>query len=175
MTGKISMTEASADQPHITILGIGNILLTDEGFGVRVIEKLFEDYLFPDNVSVVEGGVLGIHLLGTLSKANHLIVVDAVKNKHPPGTLYRLEKEELPVRILMKNSLHQTDFLETLTLCQMIDKAPETIVVLGAEPEDIETHSVELTPVVAARVDDTVIRVLRELDRLGVSYEKRSS
>ena len=75
----------------------------------------------------------------------------------------------------MKNSLHQTDFLETLTLCQMIDKTPETVVVLGAEPEDIETHSVELTPAVAARVDETVSCVLQELDRLGVSYQKRST
>ncbi|MDJ0888197.1 MAG: HyaD/HybD family hydrogenase maturation endopeptidase [Desulfobacterales bacterium] len=167
------MTEASSDHPQITILGIGNILLTDEGFGVRVIEKLFDEYEFPDNVAVVEGGVLGIHLLGTLSKTEHLIVVDAVKNRQPPGTLYRLEKEELPERILMKNSLHQTDFLETLTLCEMIDKAPQTIVVLGAEPEDIVTHSVELTPVVAGQVDETVARVLGELDRLGVSYAKR--
>jgi hydrogenase maturation protease len=167
------MTEASSQQPQITILGIGNILLTDEGFGVRVIEKLFDEYEFPDHVAVVEGGVLGIHLLGTLSKADHLIVVDAVKNKQPPGTLYRLEKDELPERILMKNSLHQTDFLETLTLCEMIDKAPQTIVVLGAEPEDIVTHSAELTPAVAAQVDETVTRVLAELDRLGVSYEKR--
>ena len=167
------MTEASSDHPQITILGIGNILLTDEGFGVRVIEKLFDEYEFPDNVAVVEGGVLGIHLLGTLSKTDHLIVVDAVKNKQPPGTLYRMEKEELPERIVMKNSLHQTDFLETLTLCEMIDKAPQTIVVLGAEPEDIVTHSVELTPVVAGQVDETVARVLGELDRLGVSYAKR--
>ncbi|MDJ0805101.1 MAG: HyaD/HybD family hydrogenase maturation endopeptidase [Desulfobacterales bacterium] len=167
------MTEASSDHPQITVLGIGNILLTDEGFGVRVIEKLFDEYEFPDNVAVVEGGVLGIHLLGTLSKTDHLIVVDAVKNKQPPGTLYRMEKEELPERIVMKNSLHQTDFLETLTLCEMIDKAPQTIVVLGAEPEDIVTHSVELTPVVAGQVDETVARVLGELDRLGVSYAKR--
>ncbi len=167
------MTEASSDHPQITVLGIGNILLTDEGFGVRVIEKLFDEYEFPDNVAVVEGGVLGIHLLGTLSKTDHLIVVDAVKNKQPPGTLYRMEKDDLPERILMKNSLHQTDFLETLTLCEMIDKAPQTIVVLGAEPEDIVTHSVELTPVVAGQVDETVARVLGELDRLGVSYAKR--
>lgn len=169
------MTELPSDQSQITVLGIGNILLTDEGFGVRVIEKLFEQYDFPENVAIVDGGVLGIHLLGTLSKTRHLIVVDAVKNKQAPGTLYRLEKEELPERILMKNSLHQTDFLETLTLCQMIDQAPETIVVLGAEPQDIETHSVELTPAVAGRIDETVRCVLQELDRLGVSYQKRSS
>lgn len=169
------MTELPSDQSQITVLGIGNILLTDEGFGVRVIEKLFEQYDFPENVAIVDGGVLGIHLLGTLSKTRHLIVVDAVKNKQAPGTLYRLEKEDLPERILMKNSLHQTDFLETLTLCQMIDQTPETIVVLGAEPQDIETHSVELTPAVASRVDETVSCVLKELDRLGVSYQKRSS
>ena len=66
-------------KPRVLILGIGNLLFRDEGFGVRVIEKLFDDYLFPDNVAIVEGGVLGIHLLGTLSRADHLIVVDAAE------------------------------------------------------------------------------------------------
>jgi hydrogenase maturation protease len=169
------MTDESASHPHITVLGIGNILLSDEGFGVRVIEKLYEEYDFPDNVSVVDGGVLGIHLLGVLSEARHLIVVDAVKNKQAPGTMYRLEKEELPERILLKNSLHQTDFLETLTLCQAIDKVPQTTVVLGVEPEDITTHSVDLTPAVAARVEDMMARVIQELEMLGVTCRKRSA
>jgi hydrogenase maturation protease len=169
------MTEESATPPNITVLGIGNILLTDEGFGVRVVEKLYDEYEFPDNVSLVDGGVLGINLLGVIAEARHLIVVDAVKNKQPPGTLYRLEKDELPERILLKNSLHQTDFLETLTLCQAIDKVPETTVVLGVEPEDILTHSVDMTPTVAARVDEMMDLVLHELDHLGVAAEKRSS
>lgn len=169
------MTEASTTQPQITVLGIGNILLTDEGFGVRVVEKLYDEYEFPDNVSLVDGGVLGINLLGVIAEAKHLIVVDAVKNKQPPGTLYRLEKDELPERILLKNSLHQTDFLETLTLCQAIDKVPETTVVLGVEPEDILTHSVDMTPTVAARVDEMMDLVLRELDHLGVTANKRKT
>ena len=169
------MTENTAAQPNITVLGIGNILLTDEGFGVRVIEKLYEQYEFPENVSILDGGVLGINLLGFIAQAQHLIVVDAVKNKQPPGTLYRLEKHELPERILLKNSLHQTDFLETLTLCQAIDKVPQTTVVLGVEPEDITTHSVDLTPTVAARVDEMMTRVIQELDQLGVSCRKRSA
>ncbi|MGD9016227.1 MAG: HyaD/HybD family hydrogenase maturation endopeptidase [Desulfobacterales bacterium] len=167
------MQNQTQSLPRITVLGIGNILLTDEGFGVRVIEKLHERYAFPDNVSVLDGGVLGIHLLGVMSESDHLIVVDAVKNKQPPGTLYRLEQDELPCRILMKNSLHQTDFLETLTLCEALDHVPKTLV-LGAEPEDITTHSVEMTPVLAARVDEMVDRVLAELERLGVTYEKRT-
>ena len=169
------MTDEQTPQPKITVLGIGNILLSDEGFGVRVIEKLYQEYDFPEHVSIVDGGVLGIHLLGVIAEAQHLIVVDAVKNKQPPGTLYRLEKEELPERILLKNSLHQTDFLETLTLCQAIDKVPQTTVVLGVEPVDITTHSVDLTPIVAARVDDMMTRVIQELDMLGVTCQKRSA
>lgn len=169
------MMEESTTPSNITVLGIGNILLTDEGFGVRVVEKLYDEYEFPENVSLVDGGVLGINLLGVIAEAKHLIVVDAVKNKQPPGTLYRLEKDELPERILLKNSLHQTDFLETLTLCQAIDKVPETTVVLGVEPEDILTHSVDMTPTVAARVDEMMDLVLRELDHLGVAANKRSA
>lgn len=169
------MMDESTPRPNITVLGIGNILLTDEGFGVRVIEKLYDEYEFPENVSLVDGGVLGINLLGVIAEAKHLIVVDAVKNKQPPGTLYRLEKDELPERILLKNSLHQTDFLETLTLCQAIDQVPQTTVVLGVEPEDILTHSVDMTPTVAARVDEMMDLVLRELDHLGVTAKKRSA
>ena len=169
------MTSETVAGPNITVLGIGNILLTDEGFGVRVVEKLFDKYEFPDNVTLVDGGVLGINLLGVIADSQHLIVVDAVKNRQPPGTLYRLEKDELPERILLKNSLHQTDFLETLTLCQAIDKVPETTVVLGVEPEDIQTHSVELTPTVAARVDEMMDHVIQELNQLGATCRKRSA
>ena len=164
---------ANAKQPpQITVLGIGNILLTDEGFGVRVAEKLFADYTFPDHVTIVDGGVLGINLLGYMAAADHLIVVDAVKNRQPPGTFYRLESHELPCRILMKNSLHQTDFLETLTLCQALDKVPETVV-LGVEPEDIQTYGVDLTPTLQACVDEMVGWVLKELTRLGVQGQSK--
>ncbi|MFZ7125793.1 MAG: HyaD/HybD family hydrogenase maturation endopeptidase [Desulfobacterales bacterium] len=160
-------------ESQVVILGIGNLLFSDEGFGIRVIERLDAEYIFPDNVLVVDGGVLGIKLLGVMADADHLIVVDAVKNRQAPGTYYRLEQEQLPGRILMKNSLHQTDFLETLTLCQALDKVPETVV-LGVEPEDIQTFGIELTETLNGRVDGMMERVLRELDRLGVSYEKRS-
>ncbi|MGW8303866.1 MAG: HyaD/HybD family hydrogenase maturation endopeptidase, partial [Desulfobacterales bacterium] len=140
---------------EIMILGVGCILYSDEGFGVRVIETIQERYEFPDNVMVVDGGVLGINLLGVISKPNHLIVVDAIRNKGKPGDLYRLEGDAIPARIRAKNSLHQVDFLEALTLCQALDKVPETVI-LGIEPEDIETLSTELTPITQSRVDDII-------------------
>ena len=160
--------------PEIMILGIGCILYSDEGFGVRVIEALQERYEFPDNVLVVDGGVLGINLLGVISKPDRLIVVDVIRNKGKPGDLYRLEGDAIPERIRAKNSLHQVDFLEALTLCQALDKVPETVIV-GVEPEDIETQSLKLTPATQAKVDAVIDMVLAELDRLGVFYKKGKS
>jgi hydrogenase maturation protease len=156
------------------ILGVGCILFSDEGFGVRVIETIQERYEFPDNVLVVDGGVLGINLLGVISKPDHLIVVDAIRNKGKPGDLYRLAGQAIPERIRAKNSLHQVDFLEALTLCQALDKVPETVI-LGVEPEDIETLSTELTAATQSKVDPIIDKVLSEIKRLGASYRAKNS
>ena len=160
-------------QKHIMILGVGCILFTDEGFGIRVIEKLQELYEFPENVSVVDGGVLGLNLLGVISEADHLIVVDAVRNKGGAGSLYRLEGDDIPERIRAKNSLHQVDFLEALTMCQALDKVPKTVI-LGVEPEDIDTLGLDLTPATKPKIEPMIEMVLKELDLLGVGYQKRS-
>ena len=160
-----------ANTRQVMILGVGCILYSDEGFGVRVIEEILQRYQFPDNVSVVDGGVLGVNLLGVISQADDLIVVDAVRNKGKPGQMYRLAGKQIPERIRAKNSLHQVDFLEALTLCQALDKVPITVIV-GIEPEDIDTLSIELTPTTRVKVDAAIEMVLAELDRLGVSYKK---
>ena len=123
---------------QIMILGVGCTLFTDEGFGVRVIEQIEEQYDFPDNVSVVDGGVLGTNLLGVISMADHLIVVDAIRNKGNPGDLYRLYGDRFPKGSGPRIRIHQVDFLEALTLCTALDKVPETVIV-GVEPEDIDT------------------------------------
>jgi len=153
----------------VMVLGIGCILYSDEGFGVRVDEKMEALYEFSDNVLLVDGGVLGINLLGVISKPDHLIVVDAIRNKGEPGDLYRLAGDQIPQRIRAKNSLHQVDFLEALTLCQALDKVPETVII-GVEPEDIDTQSLELTPTIRTKIDPVIEMVLTELDRLGGSW-----
>ena len=153
----------------IMVLGVGCILYSDEGFGVRVVEKMEALFEFSDNVLLVDGGVLGINLLGVISKPDHLIVVDAIRNKGEPGDLYRLAGDQIPQRIRAKNSLHQVDFLEALTLCQALDKVPETVII-GVEPEDIDTQSLELTPTIRTKIDPVIEMVLTELDRLGGSW-----
>lgn len=157
--------------PLVTILGVGNFLFTDEGFGIRVIEKLQAEVRFPEEVRVVDGGVLGINLLGVISKPKHLIVVDTMRNHGKPGDIYRIEGEQIPERIRAKNSLHQVDFLEALTLCQALDNVPRTVII-GIEPEDIQTLSLTMTPAVQAKADEVIEMVLSELNRLGASYRK---
>jgi hydrogenase maturation protease len=160
--------------PEVMILGIGSILYSDDGFGIRVIEQIERDYEFPDEVLVVDGGVLGINLLGVISKPNHLVVVDAIRNRGNPGDLYRLEGDAIPERIRAKNSLHQVDFLEALTLCQVFDKVPQTVII-GVEPQDYQTLSLALTPTVHARIAPAIRMVLDELSRLGVSHRRKLS
>jgi len=158
--------------PEIMILGIGSILFSDDGFGIQVAQRIEREYELPANVLVVDGGVLGINLLGVISKPKHLIVVDTMRNRGKPGDIYRIEGEAIPERIRAKNSLHQVDFLEALTLCQALDNVPKTVII-GVEPEDIQTLSLVLTPTLQARVEPVVGMVLKELERLGVCYRKK--
>jgi len=160
----------SKNIPKIMVLGIGCTLLRDEGFGVRVVHDLDRKYQFPDNVTLMDGGVLGVNLLGYIANCDHLIVVDAIRHRGEPGDLYRLTGDEVPQRIRAKNSVHQVDFLEALTLCNALDNVPQTVIV-GVEPEDIESCSIELTPTLEARKTDVIAMVLKELEDLDVAYE----
>jgi hydrogenase maturation protease len=158
------------DVNNITVLGVGNILYTDDGVGIRVVEKLEKAYEFSDNVDIIDGGVLGVNLLGVISNAGRLIVVDTVLNHGQPGDLHRLDHDQIPNRILAKNSLHQVDLIEALTLCNALGHVPETTII-GVEPKDIESLSEDLSPEVGARLDDLVQNVLEEITRLGGSFQ----
>ncbi|MDM8515351.1 HyaD/HybD family hydrogenase maturation endopeptidase [Desulfobacterales bacterium HSG16] len=160
------------EQPHIMILGVGCLLLTDEGFGIHVINRLNREYNFSENVSVVDGGVLGMNLMGTISEADRLIVVDVIRNGGEPGTLYRIDHEDIPERIRAKNSLHQIDFLEALTLCQALDHVPETVI-LGVEPKDMTNYGIQPTPLISSKIEQMLKMVIEETEKLGATCEKK--
>jgi hydrogenase maturation protease len=157
----------------IIVLGVGNILLKDEGVGVRVVEELERRYDFPENVRLVDGGTQGLWLLSTVQEARHLIVVDAVLGGGEPGTFYRLEKDDLPKGLRTKQSAHDSDLVEVLNLCALLGSEPQSVLVLGVQPADIQPYGLELTEKVAARVGDLVQLVIEELKKLGVSPQKK--
>jgi len=112
---------------------------------------------------------LGVRLMGIVSDTDHLILVDAVCNHGNPGDLYRMVDEEVPRRVLAKQSMHQMDLPEVLALSRAIDHDPN-VVVIGIEPQDMATVNDQLTPTIAAKMDDLINMVLNELDCLGASY-----
>lgn len=150
----------------ILILGVGNILYTDEGAGVRVIEKLLEDYDFSDNVKLMDGGTLGTKLMDPIMACQKLIVVDAVLGGDEPGSVYRLTGEDLRKSLAFKNSLHQSDLVDTLILCELTGHRPEAVVI-GIEPYDYKSLAVELSDVVKERLPRIAEIVLDEIRNSG--------
>jgi len=151
---------------RILVLGIGNILWADEGFGVRVLEALDRDHAFPDTVTLLDGGTQGLYLLPYLEEADGLVIVDAVDYGLPPGTLHELEDEQVPaVLAARKVSLHQTGFQEILGLLALRGHTPKRIVLVGVQPEVLDDYGGGLTATVAAKVEPAAARVLEVLAR----------
>lgn len=147
---------------NLTVLGVGNILFSDDGVGVRVVEKLRQEYVFSDNITLVDGGVQGLNLLDIILNAGRLIVVDTVLNNGRPGDIYRLIHDQAKGRLPAGNSLHQADLIETLTFCTLLGQVPETTII-GIEPKDFTTLSDQLSPPVQDRLADLTQKVLEEI------------
>ena len=167
--GKYKMSDA---EKEILVLGVGNILFTDEGIGVNTVSKLEEIYTFSDNVTLMDGGTLGSKLIDPIMSCDFLIVVDAVLGGKEPGTIYRLTGDDMRKSMGFKNSLHDTDLVDTLLTCDLMGKRPETVVV-GIEPVDFETLNTGVSPQLAARMDDIMRAVLQEITELGATYSKK--
>jgi len=146
----------------ILILGVGNILLSDEGLGVRAVEKLKEGYIFPENVKLLDGGTLGIDLLYFLEGAERLIIVDAVMGGGPPGTLYKFSGDEVKAYFRGKVSAHELGIQEVLGIAQLTGKYPKEVVVIGMEPESLEI-SLELSQTVRNSLEKLVKLIIEQL------------
>ncbi|WP_457600957.1 HyaD/HybD family hydrogenase maturation endopeptidase [Hydrogenivirga sp.] len=156
----------------IAVLGIGNILLSDEGLGVRALEKLKELYDFPEGVDLIDGGTLGIDLLYHLEGVDRLLVLDAVSGGKPPGTLYVFKGNEVKSYFRRKVSMHEIGFQEVLGLMEVMDKPVPEIVVIGLEPKSLEL-STELSPEVEEKIPELVDRAVEQLREWGVEIKKK--
>ena len=156
----------------VLVLGLGNILLQDEGIGVRVIERFQDQYSVPAGVQVLDGGVRGLALLSFLEGITKLLIVDAVQNGQEPGTLIRLAGAEVPAFLSPKVSLHQEGLADLLWAAIVIGGYPEDVVLWGVGPAVIET-GLELSPVVSDQVDTLVERVREQLVEWGYTPRRR--
>ena len=151
---------------NVLVLGAGNILLSDEGIGVRVIEALEARYDVPDSVEILDGGTCGMDLLDVIAGRDHLIIVDAVNTGSPPGTLVRLRDADIPAAFRTKSSPHQLGLQDVLAMLRLLETAPRHVMVVGVQPDNLDL-GLELSPAAARRLDEMADMVLAELARLG--------
>jgi hydrogenase maturation protease len=154
---------------RVLIMGIGNVLWADEGFGVRCIEHLAAQWALPDGVTLLDGGTQGLYLLPFLEEADTLIVFDAVDYGLEPGTLKVVENDEVP-RFMgaKKMSLHQTGFQDVIATAQLMGYCPERLLLIGCQPEELEDYGGGLRDVVAAQIEPAVHVALTRLAQLGL-------
>jgi hydrogenase maturation protease len=161
-------------EPRILVLGLGNILLQDEGLGVRALERLTARYCLPEEVQAIDGGVMGLDLLPYLEGVTHLVILDAVQTGQPPGTLVRLEGEETPAALAVKMSMHQVGLQELLAVSRFQGHLPPRVVLWGMEPASLEP-GLDLSPAVVAQLDDLVQAVVQELREWGMEVVERGT
>lgn len=158
---------------RILVLGVGNILLSDEGIGVRVIEALEQRYVMPEGVEVLDGGTAGMELLEAMANRTHLIIVDAiVSRKSEPGALLILRDEEVPVLFNNKISPHQLGLSDVLSALRFTGEFPDNITLVGVIPHSLEPN-IGLTPIVEASLEPALQAVLMALQESGVTLALR--
>lgn len=162
------------DSKRILVLGIGNILWADEGFGVRCVEALNSGWQFPPQVTLMDGGTQGLYLLPYVQEADCLLVFDAVDYGDPAGALREVVGDQVP-RFMgaKKMSLHQTGFQEVLMAAELTGKLPGELVLLGVQPEELEDYGGSLRDVVKAQMAPALNLALDWLERWGAAGRLR--
>jgi len=166
----ICMTDTETVQAPVLVLGLGNILLQDEGVGVAVIERLQRRYRVPDEVELLDGGTSGMSLLEDIRNREHVIVVDAVRTGKPAGTEVVLTGEEVPAFLCNKVSPHQLALSDVLANLLLMNESPHQVTVVGMEPLSLETH-LGLSKLVASRLQSLTDQVIEQIEAAGYHVE----
>lgn len=150
----------------VVVLGVGNVIMSDEGVGVHAVQALERGWSFPDGVSLVDGGTSTEALLDDLENLDHLIVIDAVVADRPPGSRLRVEGDAVPRAFTTKLSPHQTGISDLLATLEFLGRAPKHLVLFGVEPVRLELD-LELSPEVQALLPAVCADVVAELEAIG--------
>lgn len=152
----------------ILVLGLGNLVMSDDALGSRVVEALAERYRFPEQVELLDGGTLGLDLLPRLEGVDKLLVVDALEMGAEPGAVFRLDGEEVPRAFANKLSVHQMGLQDLLAVAELQGHLPPELVVWGAQSATIEMGT-ELSEAVRPALEKIIDAVVQELSAWGVA------
>jgi hydrogenase maturation protease len=169
------------------VLGVGNILMQDEGVGIRTLEWLQSHYAFPgevennvgqanslsnDEIILLDGGTMGLSLLYYFAGVDHLIILDAVEAGKSPGAIIELPEDAIPTFISLKLSPHQVGVQDLLATAQLLGYTPPEVTILGVQPAWLSV-GLDMSPVVAAQVEPLAHLALVQLQRWGYLVKRQ--
>ena len=157
---------------EIVLLGVGNILLTDEGLGVHVVKDIKESFTFTPAITIIDGGTMGMELLTYMRGMKKILLVDAINGGEPAGTVYEFPHKELEQYFTEHISVHEVGMQDILRIRAIQEEPLEDAVVIGVEPESLEI-GFEPSEVVQRALPEIKDRVLNVLRQWGVQVEPK--
>jgi hydrogenase maturation protease len=158
----------------LLILGLGNVLLEDDGVGSAAVSQLLDEFDVPPGARVLDGGTLGLSLLPHLETASAVILVDAIRADGTPGTIVRLDGEEVAPAVATRLSPHQIGVADLLDGAHWLGRYPGRVVLLGLIPASMDL-AVGLSPAVRVSLSGLVERIVDEASALGSVFERRDT
>lgn len=157
----------------VTLIGLGNLLMQDEGVGVHAVRYLEAHYEIPPGLEVVDGGTFGLDLLPYIENRDRVLFVDAVNFRKEPGYIGVLQNQEIPALFGVKDSLHHLGLMDVLAAAQLLEVIPPEICLIGIQPQTIAT-GLELTDLIQGRLAALVARILEQLQAWDLPLKPRT-
>lgn len=171
MEGAYAAPSLKGDRMKIVILGVGNILFKDEGFGVFIVKYLERNFRFDESVVLVDGGTGGFKLIEYFKESDVVILVDTISVKDTAGSIYRIDGEKLSGISSYHQTAHEVEILQIMDLASLWGSSAK-VIVIAVVPEDIQTSQIGLSKTLEKAFPQVVEQLLKELDALGVGYER---
>lgn len=159
---------------RVVVLGVGNLLQTDEGVGPHAVYELNRRFELEPAVTVIDGGTSAMELLEDMAKADLLLILDAVSSGRPAGSVVKLSGDEVPRFFTTKLSPHQVGIADVLATLALTDESPTETIIIGVEPASLKL-GMELSAAVAAAVPRVIDQVIGELRRAGIAIKPASA
>jgi hydrogenase maturation protease len=154
-------------RPKVTLIGLGNLLMRDEGVGIHAVNYIEKNFILPPGLEIVDGGTSGLDLLPFIEDREYVIFVDAVNFKREPGYISVLRNDEIPALFGVKDSLHHMGLMDVLAAAQLLERLPTEMCLIGIQPQSIET-GLELTKIIAAKLPSLINRIISQITSWGV-------
>ena len=164
--------ESQRDSGRISVLGLGNILLTDEGVGVHAVNAIKEKYTFSPEIELIDGGTMGLDLLPIFQTQDKILIIDAVDFRKEPGHVGTLEGSKIPSVLNAKLSVHHIGLSDLLFTAKLTRTTPPEIFLVGIQPKSFDV-SLEMTDEIRTRLDDIIELALQKLKEWDVKVSMK--